>query len=223
MNSGEAKPVGNKSAGISDPLQAFQALRRLAPKADNVEHCGLCRQALVPQHDHLIDPRTRRLLCSCKACAILFNNPAAQYKRVPKRVRFLPDCDISDAEWDALMIPIGIAFFAKQSTGSNAEDHIAAYYPSPAGPVESLLPLDAWQEIAARNPDLNLLESDTEALLVNRTAHEYFVLPIDECYRLVGLMRSHWKGLSGGTQVWREIQLFFAEMKGRAGIPNRNA
>jgi hypothetical protein len=59
-------------------------------------------------------------------------------------------------------------------------------------------------------------------LLVNRTAREYFVLPIDECYRLVGLMRSHWKGLSGGTEVWREIHLFFAEMKGRAGIPNRN-
>lgn len=201
-------------------VAAFQTLRRLVSQTDQAEHCGLCRQPLAPQHDHLIDPRTRRLVCSCQACAILFHNPAAQYKRVPKRVRFLPDCDISDAEWDALMIPIGIAFFVKQNTGQNVPEHIAAYYPSPAGPVESLLSLEAWQDIAARNPDLEQIEADTEALLVNRAGCEYFVLPIDQCYRLVGLMRTHWKGLSGGNEVWREIQLFFAEMKGRAGIAN---
>lgn len=190
------------------PVAAFQTLRRLVPQADPAEHCGLCRQALAPQHDHLIDPRTRRLVCSCQACAILFNNPAAQYKRVPKRVRFLPDCEISDAEWDAMMIPIGIAFFVRQSAGG--DDRIAAYYPSPAGPVESLLSLEEW------HPGFHLLEADTEALLVNRAAHESFVLPIDECYRLVGLMRAHWKGLSGGNEVWREIQLFFQEMKSRS-------
>ncbi len=193
------------------PRQAFQTLRRLVPRADEAERCGLCRQALAPQHDHLIDPRMRRILCSCQACAILFNNSAAQYKRVPKRVLFLPDCDIGDAEWDALMIPIGIAFFVKQSEGK-----IAAYYPSPAGPVESLLSLDGWLEIAARNPELDHLEPDTEALLVNRAARESFILPIDECYRLVGLMRTHWTGLSGGTEVWNKMRLFFEEMKNRA-------
>ncbi len=138
-------------------VAAFQTLRRLASKIDKSEHCGLCRQSLAPRHDHLIDPRTRRLVCSCQACAILFSNPAAQYKRVPKRVRFLPDCDIGDAEWDALAIPIGIAFFVKQSSGENGGHVIAAYYPSPAGPVESLLPLEFLQ--------VELLEADTEALL----------------------------------------------------------
>jgi len=195
-----------------NPVAAFQTLRRLVPQADAAEHCGLCRQTLAPRHDHLIDPRTRRLLCSCQACAILFNNSAAQYKRVPTRVRFLQDCNLSDAEWDALMIPIGIAFFVKQSTGG-----VAAYYPSPAGPVESLLSFDA-APLAS-----NGLEPDTEALLVNRAAGEYFVLPIDECYRLVGLMRTHWKGLSGGSEVWREMQLFFQEMKTRAVVANNNA
>jgi hypothetical protein len=193
---------------VNPAVRAFQTLRRLVPKGDEAEHCGLCRQPLTPRHDHLIDPRSGRLVCSCQACAILFNNPAAQYKRVPKQIRFLRDCDISEADWDALMIPIGIAFFVKHST--DGSDRIAAYYPSPAGPVESLLSLDVW------HPVLSGLESDTEALLVNRAAQEYFVLPIDECFRLVGLMRTHWKGLSGGSEVWREIQLFFAEMKGRA-------
>ncbi len=204
------------SVASGELKQAFDTLRRLVPQADQAEHCGLCRQALAPQHDHLIDPRTRRLVCSCQACAILFNNPAAQYKRVPREVYFLTDCEISDADWDALMIPIGIAFFVKQSVfvkqsiDDRGSTRIAAYYPSPAGPVESLL------SVQNAHPAVEQLEADTQALLVNRAAREYFVLPIDECYRLVGLMRTHWKGLSGGTEVWREMQLFFQEMKNRA-------
>ena len=54
----------------------------------------------------------------------------------------------------------------------------AAYYPSPAGPVESLLSLEMW------HPAFDRLEADTQALLVNRAAREYFVLPIDECLPL---------------------------------------
>jgi hypothetical protein len=204
-----------------NPVAAFQTLRRLVPQVDPAEHCGLCRQALALQHDHLIDPRTRRLVCSCQACAILFNNPAAQYKRVPKQVRFLSDCHISDADWDALMIPIGIAFFVKHSVFvkqcTDGSDRVTAYYPSPAGPVESLLSLDDVHPVVGR------LDPDTQALLVNRAAGEYFVLPIDECYRLVGLMRTYWKGLSGGSEVWREMQLFFQEMKSRAVVANNNA
>lgn len=186
----------------------FATLRRLVPKTEEGEHCGLCRQMLAPRHEHLIDPRTRRIVCSCQACAILFGHPAAQYQRVPKEIRFLPNYEISDAAWDALRIPIGIAFFVRQSV-DQAASRLAAYYPSPAGPVESLLEIQSWEELEKLRPDV-------EALLVNRAARECFVLPIDECYRLVGLMRMHWKGLSGGAEVWREIQLFFEEMKSRA-------
>jgi hypothetical protein len=47
---------------------------------------------------------------------------------------------------------------------------------------------------------------------------EYYLVPIDECYKLVGLIRTHWRGLSGGTEVWREIGAFFAELKKQAGF-----
>jgi hypothetical protein len=72
------------------------------------------------------------------------------------------------------------------------------------------------------------LEQDVEALVANRLGParrvagdrefgaEYFVLPIDQCFRLVGLIRLHWKGLSGGTEVWQEIAGFFDEMRSRA-------
>ena len=80
------------------------------------------------------------------------------------------------------------------------------------------------------NPELNEMEPDVTALLVNSVGHvrgaapaEYFLVPIDECYKLVGLIRTYWKGLSGGTEVWREIGAFFAELKKKAGAEQEDA
>jgi hypothetical protein len=80
------------------------------------------------------------------------------------------------------------------------------------------LELDAWQEIATANPRLQLLQPDVEALLVNRTTSqpEYYLVSIDRCYELVGLIRTNWKGLSGGPKVWEAIHLFFENLKSTA-------
>jgi hypothetical protein len=84
-------------------------------------------------------------------------------------------------------------------------------YPSPAGATEPLLSLESWGEIVAQNKAIQSIEPDVEAFLVNRigSATEYFIVPIDECYRLVGLIRMHWRGLSGGAEVWKEVHQFF--------------
>ena len=50
-----------------------------------------------------------------------------------------------------------------------------------------------------------------------KAARECYRVGIDECYRLVGLIRTHWRGLSGGTAVWDEIHRFFANLKERSG------
>jgi hypothetical protein len=120
---------------------------------------------------------------------------------------------MTDLEWEALMIPINLAFFYRDSVSSK----IIAMYPSPAGATESLLSLEAWDEIRANNRSLQTMESDVEALLVNRVSPEaeYFIVPIDECFRLVGIIRMHWKGLSGGVDVWRHIQQFFSDLQSR--------
>ena len=64
-----------------------------------------------------------------------------------------------------------------------------AFYPSPAGATESLLPLSSWQQLVTENPALKRLEPDVEALLVNRvaSARDYYIAPIDHCFELVGL------------------------------------
>lgn len=68
------------------------------------------------------------------------------------------------------------------------------------------------------------MESDVEAFLVNRIASpaEYFLVPIDECYRLTGLIRMHWRGLSGGAEVWNEIHQFFDQLRSRS-VESRSA
>ena len=93
-----------------------------------------------------------------------------------------------------------------------------ALYPSPAGATESLLPLAAWISLAERNSRLRSLQSDVEALLVNRigTKREYYVVPIDVCFELVGLIRVHWRGLSGGEAVWRQVEGFFSRLSANA-------
>ncbi len=125
---------------------------------------------------------------------------------------------MTDGEWESMLIPIGMAFFFKNAATSK----IVALYPGPGGATESLLSLDTWNDIALRNPVLDHMEPDVEALLVNRlgasrgfTSAEYYLLPIDECYKLVGLIRSHWRGLSGGSEVWEILRVFFAELKDR--------
>lgn len=174
----------------------------------------MCSVELGPGHPHLVEPATRRLICACQACAILFSSAAeTKYRRVPQRVRYLSNFQLTDEQWEGLMIPINMAFFFQSST----EGRVLVLYPSPAGATESLLDFESWKEIVESNPVLREMEADTEALLVNRVqkSSDHFIVPIDECYRLVGLIRTKWKGLAGGTEVWEAINGFFVEMKQR--------
>ncbi len=207
------------SGPFTQSADGFGTLRQLARRERPLERCELCSVGLRPDHPHLIEGAQRKLLCTCDGCAILFSRQGVKFKRVPRRVRSLPGFNLSDAEWNGLMVPINMAFFFR----SSLENRVIALYPSPAGATESLLALESWNDIVARNPILNEMESDVEGLLVNRlgysrgySAAEYYLLPIDECYKLVGLIRMHWKGLSGGTEVWRELGEFFKSVIARS-------
>jgi Family of unknown function (DUF5947) len=205
----------------------FEALRQFVRRRRPAERCELCSQELGPEHAHLLELAKHRLLCSCEGCALLFGSQSnRRYKRVPRRIQLLRDFQMSEAHWEGLLIPINMAFFFKSSLPST----VTALYPSPAGATESLLTLDSWSDIVARNPVLREMESDVEALLVNRVAQahgagpgEYYLLPIDECYRLVGIIRRHWRGLSGGTEVWQEIAAFFHHLRAKATVAPRES
>ena len=197
-------------------------LRRLTQQptggaAESEEHCELCNAPIPSTHRHLLELSSRELMCACRPCSMLFDRDGAgagQYKLVPERRLRLDDLALSELTWEELRIPVDMAFFFY----SSAQRRVLAYYPGPMGPTESQLELSAWREIEQANPILAGLQEDVEALLVNRVrgARRQWLVPLDDCYGLVGLIRMHWRGLSGGTEVWRSIAAFFTDLRQRA-------
>jgi Family of unknown function (DUF5947) len=180
------------------------------------ERCDLCGEPVARVHRHLVDVQTRRLMCACRPCALLFDRPAAgggHLRLVPTTRTRLDGFALDDATWAALRIPVEMAFFLRSSTAGR----VVALYPSPMGTTESLLELEAWDELERANPLLRELEPDVEALLVCRARglREHWRVPIDDCYELGGIVRTHWRGFGGGEEVWRELERFFEELPRR--------
>jgi hypothetical protein len=195
---------------------ALTSLRRFLGPRPARERCELCSADLADDHAHLVEQASRRLACACDACAVLFSgHGAGKYRRVPRDVQFLADFRLTDAQWESLGLPINLAFFLH----STPAGRVVAFYPSPAGATEALPDTETWQALVEDNPGLSDLEPDVEALLVQRVgaAREHYRAGIDRCYELVGLVRKHWRGFSGGQTVWDEIGRFFAGLKERSG------
>jgi hypothetical protein len=201
--------------GVSDgrPLGVLQ--RFVKRRSEDDERCELCSAPVRPGHQHLWEISKRQAVCACDACAILFpDQSGARFRRIPRDIRSIPSFTLSDEQWAALNIPVDVAFFYRDSTAQRT----IAMYPSPAGATESTLTFDSWIEIERDNPVLGRMQPDVEALLVRRgrTSHRHYLVPIDECYRLVGIIRTRWRGLSGGSDVWSEIARIFDELEKRS-------
>jgi hypothetical protein len=179
------------------------------------ERCEMCATPVPHEHPHLVHVTDRRLLCTCGPCGFLFDNPGAgagDYRRVPDRYLVDPGFRLTDAQWDALQIPVGMAFFLHNS----ARGALVACYPSPAGATESELSLDNWSTGVGASSLAAEMAPDVEALLVRREPSTCLLVPIDACYRLVGLTRLYWRGFDGGSEAWAAIDGFFDEVTGRA-------
>jgi Family of unknown function (DUF5947) len=141
----------------------------------------------------------------------------ARYRSIPDRYRSDPGHPLTVAEWNALEIPVGLAFFLR----SSASGDTTAFYPSPAGATECRLDLDAWGRIAADHPLVAAAAPDVEAILVSRgpldqDGVDAFLVPIDACYELAGRMRLQWRGFDGGAEARRSIADFLDHVRERS-------
>jgi hypothetical protein len=187
-------------------------LRKLAiplPRQE-VEKCAFCGRILPPDHRHLVDLSAMKFICTCEMCLIT-NAESGNYKPLPQRYINLDGFNMSDQLWSDFLIPVNMAFFIR----SVVKNGTVAYYPAPTGATESKLKMDAWNNLVELNPLLNDLAPDLEALLVNRLGDEgqYFIVPVDSCYKLIGMIRIAWKGIFGGKEVNDIINRFFIELK----------
>jgi hypothetical protein len=184
-----------------------RVVRRSARRGPAAERCDLCAREIGDRHRHVLDESREELLCACQACALLFEREAAgrdHYRLVPqRRVR------LSDVPAKELGVPVGLAFFIAKPDG-----RVIAHYPSPAGATQWDVDAQSWARVAESCPALRGMLPGVEALLVNfaRGADEQWLVPVDDCHRLVAVVRREWKGLSGGSAVWPRIEEFFADL-----------
>jgi Family of unknown function (DUF5947) len=217
---------------IQEVLAARAAARSDAGVADGAERCEMCREVLGERHGHVVDLEKRSLSCTCRACYLLFTHEGAaggRYRAVPEHVYHDPGRPLTDADWNELQIPVAMAFFFYNS----ALDRVVAGYPSPGGATECELDLAAWDRLAAAHPLLGTLAPDVEAIFVNRTEdgrvspggrrppqsnpeYEVFLIPVDECYSLVGDLRMKWQGFDGGAEAHTALAAFLDGLRRRA-------
>lgn len=201
----------------------LRRFREAAPRRRAGEHCEMCDEALAEDHRHVVNLETRNLLCACTACHLLFTHEGAaggRYRAIPDRYLYDASLELSERQWDELQIPVGMAFFFLNSSLGR----FVAFYPSPAGATESLLPLETWRQVMKANPAFGSITPDVEALLLRRMdgRFECYLAPIDASYELVGRVRRHWKGFDGGEEVWTEIASFFSTLRERSRTVEAN-
>jgi hypothetical protein len=199
-----------------DALKPFADRKRA--RRDDVERCEICAAPIGERHPHVLQTDARKLLCSCPPCAQLFadeSTSASRLRAVPDRVLFDVGSSFDEAAWTALGVPVGLVFVVHDS----AQGRRDAFYPSPAGPVQSEVTGEAWAALASRAPLARHVRPDVEALLVRRGPDgttTCFVAPIDECYALVGVLRAHWRGFDGGDDARRMLEGFLGRLRERA-------
>ena len=199
------------------PLRNLRRLVADRPAPVVGERCEMCAEPIGDDHPHVVNLESRALMCTCRGCYLLFtaDNAELKYRAVPDRYRSFPSFRLGPGQWDALQIPVGLAFFFVNSVLGRT----VCFYPGPAGAAESELPLDAWEQITVDNPELGTVAPDVEALIVRVTPSapaQCFLVPIDACYELVGQLRRVWRGFDGGQQARTQIEDFFTTVAARA-------
>lgn len=203
--------------GAFDVLARIRANRGATEAAG--ERCEMCSEAIADEHQHVVNLEGRQLMCVCRGCYLLFTDTEAElrFRAIPDRYLTFPDFALDRRQWEALQIPVGLAFFFHNS----ALGRTVAFYPGPAGATESELDLQAWTDIRIADPRADRIADDTEALLVRVPDDETaspraYLVPIDACYEFVGRLRMMWRGFDGGQDVRNYIDEFF-ELLGDRG------
>jgi hypothetical protein len=225
--SGRAGGLGRFVGAAAAQARAETAEQAQRRQREAARRCELCADPTGEEHAHVVDVQGSRLLCTCRPCAMLFTRPDAaggRYRTVPDRVLADDTGGPHPGEWDSLQIPVGVAFFLRRS----GSDDVDAFYPSPAGATQSLLDLAAWERLRAVCPVIDQAQPDVEAVLIRRgqDVMEIFVVPVDLCYELVGMLRLRWKGFDGGQQARDGLAEFFSRLRARARpypAPSENA
>lgn len=205
---GNGSPVRGKPVSPGAMVAGLRQLVRPATKTDEI--CDLCELPIPPKHRHLLHLEERRIVCVCGTCWAIRSGDA-EYRPTGNRTVWLEDFNLPGDLWASFQVPIGLCFFFN----SGSVNSVIGMYPSPAGATECELYLEAWEELKELNPVLEGLETDIEALMINRLSDppQYAIAPTDRAYELVGIVKAKWEGISGGPELKKAVEAYFDDLR----------
>lgn len=189
------------SAGVP---RGLSALRRFTRHEDARDPCELCSLPLEARHDHLLEPDARRILCACRACALLFPDESrARFRRIRSRAVPLRGETLTEEERAALGIPVRLFYLCP----SPLHETVFAVYPNAAGATEATLSLPLWEALGRDRPELRDIEPEVEGLLCDYLGgrSRCFVASVDVCRHFVGLL-GRAKGTSGALRFLDQLE-----------------
>lgn len=199
--------------GAASELQKIKSSKEPANGEEATERCDFCSKTIPPDHRHFADLNNMKFMCACEVCTVL-QAEKGEYHPLPQRYEYLEDFEMPEEVWAQLKIPVNMAFIVYNSD----QERPIAFYPSPAGSMESELQIDSWENMKQEHPALANMAPDLEGFMINRLdkPYEHFIVPIDYCYTLIGLIRMTWQGIHGGEKMRDTVRQFFKDLKKRS-------
>ena len=106
---------------MTSPYDVLARIRSTRAPEPVGERCEMCSEFIADEHQHVVNVAGRQLMCVCRGCYLLFTDSQAElrYRAVPDRYLAFPGFALDRRAWEALQIPVGMAFFFRNS-GSRA-------------------------------------------------------------------------------------------------------
>jgi Family of unknown function (DUF5947) len=162
-------------------INRLRAFARSANESDGAARCDVCRAVLADEHPHLVAPGALALSCACLACVA---SPPPGRLAVPRRADRL-DAERAGAAWDRLGLPVNLGFVL--ATGA-PEPRWIARLPGAAG--ATLAELGDHAGTIVREAVGDGLAPEVEALLFDRSRRVAYLVSIDRCFELTGILRA---------------------------------
>ncbi|MBB2941033.1 hypothetical protein FB565_000737 [Actinoplanes lutulentus] len=195
---------GAQEAEMTSKTAVLRTVKRQIPRQRRAPRCGVCATRTSTGGLHLVDLAQRSLVRGCADC---HQNPG-ELRPVPDRYLELPGEVTAQETWDDLHVPAGLAFVWR------ADDRLLVCGPAPDRAVEHDLPVTVWERMIKRHPAFATLRPGVEALIIRRAGA--FLVPIDACYELAGLLRTSWRGFDGARDTRGSLTMFFAKLSANA-------
>ena len=180
----------------------------------------MCAEPIGEEHQHVVDLESRGLMCTCRACYLLFTaraTPQLRYRAVPDRYLSFPDLAFGAGQWDELRDPGRAGVLLPQLRARTGRSRSTRARPAPPSP-SCRWGLGPDRRRPTRAGHARARRRGAAGPRARPTASGRRVLPGAD-RRLLRAGRAAadvWRGFDGGQEARAAIDAFFADVAARS-------